>query len=587
MSAQTMGMTDVSGYRSDMGGLGQDQAVSTQLHGILTSKLPLLSSPGTVIENSLYYDVSSSSVSAVEMQETFAKDRITMTSQNFQTAASAYIPSQLFAGTVYWVAQIPDVVSVVGGAARSVNDTDNGAFRFHAPSGWGFNALQSIIIYMGSANIAQIEIDWYANFLVAMACCETKGKREAMIEAAGRYLDNYTSTTLIRQVEQGVVATAFPQAGQSILRLGLNRQDELFAAQAGITPVQNSGVVQSYFLPMTTVCVPIRLPFTSMCALEKKLSLDTKLLTQPIQITLQTKPFTSIFQVGNRLSYGNQWQNSTLQIWQEELSDKSLSVRNELLAAPQFNVGYPFQYIQSIPFTFPTTDNGEPNMTYNGAMFNGQSVTMNITSIINSDLTTMLIMVTNGCRSSSAPFTPGALVNDYSQFCPLKGEQISNIQLLLNGQRFFAFDQGVYEGVSLCKQLDEVTTDILMPGENINTREMSCNQGLNIVNGSQLTQHVTKTHIYELNFSRLRALCCESHLQNTARFTNQTFQLTFNVERSNDYILKPGPSDVLTGLSYANWKTITSNGMSLHMAFCYNGVFLIGGDGGTSKLVTN
>jgi hypothetical protein len=587
MSAQG-GLTDVSGYRSDMGGLGQDQRVSDQLHGILTSKLPLLSSPGTVIENSLYYDVSSSSVSAVEMQETFAKDRITMTSQNFQAAASAYIPSQLFAGTVYWVAQIPDIVA--NPTARAPNDTVAGNYRFYAPQGWGFNALQSVIIYMGSANIAQIEIDWYANFLVAMACCETEGKRIAMIEAAGRIMDNYTASTILR-----TVTAAYPAANESILRLGNLQQDTLFKAMANY-PGNLSGSVPSYYLPATTVCVPIRLPFTSMCALEKKLSLDTKLLTQPIQITLQTKPFASIFQIGERLVHENQWQNSTLQIWQEELSDKSLSVRNELLAAPQFNVGYPFQYIQSMPFAFPVTDTGSPNMTYNGSSFNTQSITMNITSIINSDLTTMLFMVTNGCRNNSNKFSPPGMQDDYSQFCPLKGEQISNVQLLLNGQRFFAFDQGLYEGVSLCKQLDAVTTNILMPGYNTNTVRMECSAGLSIVDSQHLSQRKTKTHIYELNFSRLRALCCESHLQNTARFTNQTFQLTFNVERSSDYILTGGPTDGVAvppavnpprPLTWEGFQAIAKNGMSVHMAFCYNGVFLIGGDGGTSKLVTN
>jgi hypothetical protein len=584
MSAQS-GLTDVTGYRSDNGGLGQDQRVSDQLHGILTSKLPLLSSPGTVIENSLYYDVASSSVSAVEMQETFAKDRITMTSQNFQAAASAYIPSQLFAGTVYWVAQLPDIKA--NATLRAANDSAGGQYRFYSPHGWGFNALQSIIIYMGSANIAQIEIDWYANFLVAMACCETKGKREAMIEAAGHYLDNYTDTTLLRIVEDTAV-TSYPQPGESILRLNNLQQDIGFRGMVGY-PGDAAGTVPSYYLPCTTVCVPIRLPFTSMCAMEKKFSLDTKLLTQPIQITLQTKPFTSIFQVGERLTYSNQWQNSTLQIWQQELSDKSLSVRNELLAAPQFNVGYPFQYIQSMPFAFPVTDTGSPNMTYNGSSFNSQSVTMNITSIINSDLTTMLFMVTNGCRSNSTKFSPPGLVDDYSQFCPLKGEQISNIQLLLNGQRFFSFDQGIYEGVSLCKQLDCITTNLLLPGYNTKDGIMYSSAGLSLTESADLGQRKTQTHIYELNFSRLRALCCESHLQNTARFTNQTFQLTFNVERSVDYILTRGPADGVAGntFSWDKFQACTKNGMTVHMAFCYNGVFLIGGDGGTSKLVTN
>lgn len=583
--------TDITGYRSDNGALGQDQAVSGQLRSILTSKLPLLSSPGVVIENSLYYDVSSSSVSAVEMQETFAKDRITMSSTNFQTAASAYIPSQLFAGTVYWVAQLPNIV-VDNGTARTGTGSDvvNNAFRFQAPQGWGFHALQSVIIYMGASSIAQIEIDNYANLLVALAACETKGKRQAMLQAAGRLMDNYTNATILKCVDN-----VYPATGDSILQRDDKSQYRAFKnLSSGI--VTGSGNLYTYYLPSTTVVVPLRLPFCSMSALEKKLSLDTKLLTQPIQITLQTKGFSDIFNVGSRIVKPSQWQNSTLQIWQEELSDKSLSVRNELLAMPEFNVGYPFQYIQSIPFGFPPSDQGAPNITFGGNMFNGQSITMNITSIINSDLTTMLFMVTNGTRASNQAFTPSSatatpLAGNYSQFCPCFGEEISNMQLLLNGQRFFAFDQGVYDGVTICKQLDEVTTTMLMP-----VMAMTANSG-----GREVYTNVTspsintfyreeQSHIYELNFSKIRALCCESHMQNTARFTNQTFQITFNVERGNNYINTPIPPD-FTGVGgnyqLAQFQQQTSYNNVLHMAFCYNGVFLIGGDGGTTKLVTN
>ena len=160
--------TDITGYRSDGGALGQDQQVSQQLQKILTSKYPILSSPGSVIENSLYYDVTSSSVSAVEMQATFAKDRIVMSNLQMRSAPSAYIPSQLFADTVFWVAQIPNINYAVVPALQPV-PTNAGASRFYAPLGWGFNAWQSVIVYMGASSIAQIEIDWFANLMFAIA----------------------------------------------------------------------------------------------------------------------------------------------------------------------------------------------------------------------------------------------------------------------------------------------------------------------------------------------------------------------------------------------------------------------------------
>lgn len=569
--------TDVMGYRSDTGALGQDQQVSGQLRAILTSKLPLLSSPGSVIENSLYYDVTSSSVAAVEMQATFAKDRIVMSNMQMGAAPTAYIPSQLFAGTVFWVAQLPDIFY----PSRLAGDTDNGNLRFYAPLGWGFAAIQSVIVYMGASSIAQIEIDWYANLLLALACCETDSKKESMLKYAGMLMDNYAAGTAIQQVSLFDTndASSFPRGGQSIFTpYGASSaamvRNNWSGAGAGINQVE------AYYVPASTACVPIRLPFTSMATLEKKLSLDTKLLTQPIQITLQTKQATSFLKVGSSLATPVQWSNSTLQLWQEELSDKSLSVRNDLLAMPEFNVGYPFQYTQSIPFSFPSGASGDGNITFNGNSYNQQQVTINVTSIINSDLTTMLFSVTNNCRATTqvcnAYDNAGAVIGDCNQFCPLMGEQLSNISLLLNGQRFFAFDQGIYPGVSLSKQLAKVAYRVPIPYYKDEAFEESNNVSLH----PDSVFKWVDSYVYELNFSRLRSIIAESHLQNTARFTNQTFQLTFNIERSSNYITPPDET-------LASYQARMNNGMQLHMVYLYNGVFLIGGDGGTTKLVTN
>jgi len=115
--------------------------------------------------------------------------------------------------------------------------------------------------------------------------------------------------------------------------------------------------------------------------------------------------------------------------------------------------------------------------------------------------------------------------------------------------------------------LDTTVTDVAMPEVTYAARFLK-NGG-----ASQPTMTNAGSNIYELNMSRLRAIVCESHMQNTARFTNQTFQLIFNVERQLDY----APDINIADLSKC----------TLHMAYLYNAVILIGGDGGTSKLVTN
>ena len=541
-------MSDVSGYRSDGGGLGQDQGISKQLKSILTAKLPLLSSPGTVLENSLYYDINSSTVTAVEEQATFNKDRIAMNNFTMGSTPSAYIPSVLFANTVFWVVSFDsDNINWPSAVLPSVALTDAQSLC-NIPQGWGFAALKNIIVYMGASSIAQIQISAITNFLICCATCEVKSKRDRMIVGAGRYLNPFDYKS--------------PIAGTNTAGRGFFRST-------------NFG---QYFTPTTAdydteaapwlaqAVVPLRLPWSSMAILDKRLSLDTKLSTQPIQVTLATNVLSDFSvmtpQVANQVfgQAGNAWKSSTIQIWQEELSDKSLSVRNELLAMPEFNVGYPFQYAQSIPFevsTIGVADNGLSAVKF----------TMNITSIINSDLTTFLFNVTWSGRQNTNPSS--------GQYCPLYGEELINIELLLNGQRFFAFDQDDYSFVTLAKQLDDPRYDVVVPSQNTT------------VQTTAYTGWVAQGNYYEFNNSRLRSIIAESHMQNTARFTNQTFQLSFQINRTTFFLEDNDPVTEGNAAYSYNSGTVTNAGYVLNMTYLYNAVYLVGGDGGTTKLITN
>ena len=527
-------MSDVSGYRSDGGALGQDQGVSKQLRGILTAKLPLLSAPGTVLENSLYYDINSSSVTAVEEQATFNKDRIALNNFTFGATPSAYIPSVYFANSVFWVPRFnPNV--------RWPETTDDSnVYNVNIPEGWGFAALKNIIVYMGASSIAQIQISAMTNFLICCATCEIRKKRDKMINGAGRYFNQYDALSPI--FGSGVAGGRFfeyTQYGQFL------------------TPT-SPDVSTAYAPWLSQAVVPLRLPWSSMAILDKRLSLDTKLSTQPIQITLQTAPLSEFTVLGSGVQnmLGTAWDSSTIQLWQEELSDKSLSVRNELLAMPEFNVGYPFQYAQSIPFeVLNNQDDGTLATEFR----------MNITSIINSDLTTFLFNITWAGRQQTQPSS--------GQYCPLYGEELVDVQLLLNGQRFFAFDGDDYSFVSLAKQLDDPLYTIKMPSRNTT------------VDSSSGVGWETTGNFYEFNNSRLRSIIAESHLQNTARFTNQTFQLSFRINRSlyylHEYVALQQPTT-----SY-NANISKSQGYVLNMTYLYNAVYLVGGDGGTTKLITN
>ena len=519
-------MSDISGYRTDGGGLGQDQGLTKQLRNIITPKLPLLNAPGTVLENSLYYDINSSSVTAVEEQATFGKDKIIFNSTVMGSSPSAYIPSVLFAGNAF-ASMVLNKDAFYGGTGTL---TDQGANYFYGPHGWGFHMIENIIVYMGASSIAQIQISGHTNFLVCLAQCETKAKRNVMLNKAGALLSNMDSASRMSKVLTGAA--------------------RIFRLANAIDGFDTIGtlMVDNPYDELYTALVPLRLPWTSMMALDKRLSYDTKLTTQPIQLTLQTRKRDDVFNVGSNINMSQQFDEFSLQLWQEELSDKSLSVRNELLAMPEFNVGYPFQYLQSIPFT--TLDK---TGTYE------QEFLINITSIINSDLTTFMFAVVNDNRLTNS----GA--NKY--FCPCYGEQIFDVELLLNGQRFFNFDHMYYEGVTLAKQMDVSNYSIYCPTYLTDQRTKT---STTIDKGSLLKD----AYFYEFNNSRLRSIVMESHMQNTARFTNQTFQLKFKI---NKFLNNPSSKEA----DYQN------NGYHILMTYCYNAVYLAGGDGGTTKLITN
>lgn len=545
--------------RSDGGGmLGSDAALTPQVSRILMGKLPLLNSPGSLIENSLYYDVNSSTISAVEMQETWAKDRIQLTSSQFGGSGTGYIPSVLFANTTFVKFVLPDMHwhhkwlddDTVPGGADNGSWVFGAANRFYIPSGWGFWAIRDIVLYMGASSIAQISLSGEANMMIAMACCETLSKRTQLWKQAGLMMCPTDSASIMAYPPKNSASTP------SVWRTKLGQSDIIAPGAWPFNPAGRETVLALRGIDwMRQACVPLRLPYSSMVALEKRLSMDCKLLTQPIQITINMRAGAEFWDVtAGCLESGvvpDKFESVTYQMWQQELSDKSISVRNELLAMPEFNVGYPFQYAQTYTqqATYQGTEEGTTDDKY----------LVNLTSIINADLTTFMVMVTwNGNNS------PGV----GHQFNPLVGLRLYDVELQLNGQRYFSFENDDFPQVTLAKQLDlpfGYTQYRFVP------RGVS-GYGLTSVTAPRST--VVRNCFYEFNNSKLRSIVGESHMQNTGRFTSQTWQLAFRIDKDTYF-----NSTAIAGLE--------KKGFSINVVYLYNGVFLIGGDGGTTKLVTN
>ena len=508
-------MADATGYKQESGSSSDEV-----LRSIIFNKLPLLNSPGELIPNTLYYDAHNSSVAAAETTNFFARDRIAFNSKSFGSAPSISIPNVFFTGTCFVVMELDDTAVWPG------NVTDSG---FYMPHGWGFHAIENIIYYLGSSSVANVQISGIANFIFQLACCETYEKKQAMLDGAGLYLNTAADNFNLSQI-------APPAINKKLFRRYTSAKA---IYQGDPTPAQ----VDVDDSALRLAVVPIRLPFSSMCALEKRLSFDTKLLAQPIQVTVTLRSASQIMAYSN-LTVNNltqSFKSLTFQSQQQGLSDQSLSLRSELLANPRFSVGLPFQYVQDLPFIVPESQNG----TY----------IVNITSMLNADLTTIFLGLRWASDSSAA-----------GRFAPLQFIRMKNLQLLLNGQRLHNYDNSSYDYVYLSNVLTKTHAQVKSSAlKNSETDWTKTAQRKYTVQQD--------SPVYELNISRLRACVLESHLQNTPRFTNQTMQIAFEID---DQVPVFPPS------ASAADKT----NFILQVMYLYNGVFLVGQDGGQSKLIT-
>jgi len=182
---------------------------------------------------------------------------------------------------------------------------------------------------------------------------------------------------------------------------------------------------------------------------------------------------------------------------------------------------------------------------------------VNITSLLNADLTTVLFRVAASGDAYDAAQPTDGIANVGNRGCGWGGMRLSDVNLRLNGQLLFQFDGDDYDTVKLGQ--------VISPLKGYTTTTPLTAQG-------QLAPYVKDICWYELNIARLRALCTESHLQNCPRYTNQTFALNFRI-----------PTCYTNQSIYDDFE---SQSYILYVSYSYNGVFMCGGDGGQSMLIT-
>jgi hypothetical protein len=235
----------------------------------------------------------------------------------------------------------------------------------------------------------------------------------------------------------------------------------------------------------------------------------------------------------------------------------------ELLAAPDFNVGLPFQFLQSMTFPVPRfTSEAEDNR-----------VTVNITSMMNADLTTIYFGVRSDVDSSPSGIITNPSGNRYNQ---MAYQELLDIEVTLNGQVLHRYDSTTYDAFQSAMCIGPVYAQVASWIPDDTAGGGGAGEGLASLAG------IVPACIYEINFTRLRAMAIESHMMNSPRFTNQTMQISFSLR--NSVANRKGWAYGVVGGVDGRYKQ--SSSFTLVTAYSYNAVFLVGGSGGNSKLYT-
>jgi hypothetical protein len=149
--------------------MGADVGPETdQVDKILSSKPVLLNNPGTVIDNSLYYNFSNAQLVAAEAVQNNGRFSQSLSSTAFGSTSSIIIPNSSFLSGVTLYAELgalPDNVFL--------------------PRGWLLNAIESLSFILGSSNVSQLTYNSQSHANIYMANCETAEKRLKAMRLAG------------------------------------------------------------------------------------------------------------------------------------------------------------------------------------------------------------------------------------------------------------------------------------------------------------------------------------------------------------------------------------------------------------------
>jgi len=408
-----------------------DMLDDASLRAILTNKAPMLSNPGSVVSNDLYYDASSSVVKLAESVQNYGRYSQSLNSLQFGSVSSITIPNSSFLSGLYLYLEIPAL-----------------PFGCYLPRGWGLNLINQISFILGSSNVSQLSLSGQSHAQMAILGCETAEKRDAFLRLCGEE----------------------------------------------VTTEQPPGTINRAY-------VQLQLPWSRICALNKKLPFDTNILNSPIIIQLQTKQKAEIFTGSGIFNAPNQLQAGRVLANQIDLEDKSFSLRLSMMKDASLIYSYPYIFTQSLV------------QEINGSNVDVQNYVLN--GLINADLVGISFSVLRKDRATSG-------VNGANALSPFCYDKVQDVQLTYNGLVLYDAPGRMCE----LYDLQDSVGNGVMP--------MSC---LTAGGAGPFVTFPFNAYVHYISLQRIKNTQFLDYFQNSIRIANNALNLGFRTPENTNYYL--------------------------------------------------
>lgn len=422
----------------------------------LSNKRTLLSVPGT-LKTDAYFTEADSTVHLTELTSNLGRYVSSLSSNQFGSTAQVIIPNNDILGETYLHLQLPVNIGVAGAG---------GATAWAACPGWGWASIKQVSYLWGASNVAQISLSGKSLWAISLAQCDTAEKRSQLC-----YLGGSPSPS----------------------------------------PVDVDGTSES----IDRDCyIPLALPWSVMCH-SGKIGYDTSLLNSPITIQIQFAPREEFLAWAFGISatdfatIPSSFGVSEIVVRQQMFSDRSQSLKYDMMNDPTAVYNYPFKHYQSFQKDFSATAT--------------QSTTVQLTNFINADLIGMVVYVVRKDRLRGGGFTVGSPY----PFNPLNISLPSDLKLLFNGQVLYNSPGKLYL-LQNCAGLS---------GSGSYSAPLAKSTGFagGLINS--LTYLPIVRDMIFIDFSRKHSLCFEHEYENTFRIAQQTLDLALTMAESGDYTL--------------------------------------------------